>query len=157
MDRAELRTTIMYSFSPRFSAGVEVNPLANDIGPIANWLAIPEEGDLPALIFGTSSDHIGTPNGRAIYGTLSKGLEQWTGLPIAPYFGASFGTFEDELVGIAGLGIAWSDQISSTNMWDGYNLHHTVEYALDDGQLFGLVIANLDEHYSLGMSYSIRF
>jgi hypothetical protein len=157
VDRAELRTTAMFQVTPTFSAGVEVNPLAPDIGPIANWLALPESGDAPALIFGTSSDRIGTPHGRAIYGTLSKDLEQWTGLPIAPYAGASFGTFDDELVAIAGLRIAWSDRVSTTNLWDGHNLHHTVDYGFDGGHLLGLVIANLDEHYDVGLMYSIRF
>lgn len=60
-------------------------------------------------------------------------------------------------MGIGGLRIAWSDRISTTNLWDGHNLHHTVEYGLDGGQLLGLVIANLDEHYNVGVSYSIRF
>lgn len=157
VDRAKFRTTATYQFSPTFSAGLEFNPLAPDIRPIANWLAVPEEGNRPALIFGTSSDRIGTPHGQAFYGTFSKDLERWTGLPIAPYAGVSFGTFDDELVGIGGLRIAWSDQLSTTNLWDGHNLHHTVEYGLDGGQLLGLVIANLDEHYSVGLSYSIRF
>ena len=157
VDRAEFRMTGMYQFTPTFSAGLEINPLAPDLGPIANWLALPETGDAPALIFGTSSDRIGTPHGRAIYGTVSKDLERWTGLPIAPYAGVSFGTFDDELVAIGGLRIAWSDQLSTTNLWDGHNLHHTIDYGLEGGQLIGLVIANLDEHYSLGVSYSIRF
>jgi hypothetical protein len=147
----------MYQFSPTFSAGLEFNPLAQDIGPIANWLAIPETGDAPALIFGTSSDRIGTTHGRAVYGTLSKDLERWTGLPIAPYAGVSYGTYDDELVGIGGLRIQWDDRISTTNMWDGHNLHHTLEYGLDGGQLIGIVVANLDEHYDIGVSYSIRF
>jgi len=84
-------------------------------------------------------------------------LEAWIGLPIAPYVGASFGTFDDELVAIGGLRIAWTDQLSTTNLWDGHNLHHTINYGLDGGHLLGLVVANLDEHYSLGVSYSIRF
>src|SRR5512134_2438884 len=91
VDRAELRTTLSYRFLPTLTAGLEYNPLANDLGPIANWLAIEETGSRPALIFGTSSDRIGTPHGRAIYGTFSKDLTAWTGLPIAPYAGASFG------------------------------------------------------------------
>jgi hypothetical protein len=60
-------------------------------------------------------------------------------------------------VAIGGLRIAWSDQLSTTSLWDGHNLHHTVDYGLPGGQLLGLVIANLDGHYSLGVSYSIRF
>lgn len=157
MDRARLRTTATYQFGPTFSAGIEINPLAPDIGPIANWLALEETETTPALIFGTSSDRIGTPHGRAIYGTLSKDLSQWIGLPVAPYAGLSFGTFDDELVAIGGVRIAWSDRISTTNLWDGHNVHHTIDYGLDGGQLIGLVIANLDEHYELGLSYSIRF
>lgn len=157
VDRAELRTTAMYQFTPTFSAGVEVNPLAEDVRPIANWLAIQETENMPGLIFGTSSDRIGTPNGQAFYGTFSKDLEAWTGLPIAPYVGASFGTFDDELVAIGGLRIAWTDQLSTTNLWDGHNLHHTINYGLKGGHLFGLVITNLDESYDVGLSYSIRF
>lgn len=147
----------MYQFSATLSAGVELNPLAPDIGPLANWLAIPETGDAPGLIFGTSSDRIGTPHGRAIYGTLSKDLESWTGLPLAPYAGVSYGSFDDEIVAIAGARIAWSEQLGTTSLWDGHNLHHTIDCGLRGGQLLGLVIANLDEHYSLGLSYSIRF
>jgi hypothetical protein len=157
VDRAEFRTTLMRQLTPTFSAGVEFNPAANEFGPLANWLAIPERENAPALIFGTSSDRIGTPHGRAIYGTLSKDLEPWVGLPIAPYVGASFGTFDDELVGIGGLRVAWDEKITSTSLWDGHNLHHTIDYGLKEGQMLGLVIANLDEHYSLGISYSIRF
>lgn len=147
----------MYQFTPTFSAGVEFNPLADDVRPIANWLALEETESTPGLIFGTSSDRIGTPNGQAYYGTFSKDLECWTGLPIAPYVGALFGTFDDEVIAIGGLRIAWTDQLSTTNLWDGHNLHYTINYALGSTHLLGLVIANLDHDYSLGVSYSIRF
>ena len=60
-------------------------------------------------------------------------------------------------LGIGGLMIRWTDPLSTTSMWDGHNLHHTADYALPHGQLIGLVLANLDEHYDLGISYSIRF
>jgi hypothetical protein len=157
VDRAKLRTTLAYQFTTTLSAGIEINPLDADVGPIANWLALPETESTPGLIFGTSSDRIGTTHGRAVYGTFSKDLEGWTGVPIAPYAGLSFGTFDDELVAIGGLMIRWTDVISTTSMWDGHNLHHTLDYGLPNGQLIGLVLANLDEHYDLGISYSIRF
>lgn len=157
VDRAKLRTTLMYQFTSTFIAGVEVNPLAEDVGPIANWLALPETDTRPGLILGTSSDRIGTPSGRAVYATFTKDLEAWTGLPVAPYAGVSYGTFDDEFVAIGGLRIAWTPKLGSTSLWDGHNLHHTLDYALPSGQLLGLVLANLDEHYSLGVSYSIRF
>lgn len=157
MDRARFRTTLAYSFTTIFSAGPEYNPLANDLGPIANRLAIPEEAGWPALILGTSSDRIGTPSGRAVYGTVSKDLEMWTGLPIAPHAGASFGTYDDELVGIGGLAIRWSERVSTTSLWDGHNLHHVLEAGIDDRQLIGLVLVDLDGEYDVGITYSIGF
>ena len=157
VDRAKLRTTLSYRFAPNFTAGIEYNPIADDVGPIANWLALPETEDRPALILGTSSDRIGTPHGRAFYATLSKDLEAWSGLPIAPYAGVSFGTFDEELVGIGGLVIHWSDLISSTHLWDGHNLHHLVETSIGERQSLGLVVVDLDGHVDVGLSYSVQF
>ena len=156
-DRAKFRTTAAYRFSGTFMAGLEYNPLADDVGPIANWLALPETDDWPALIFGTSSDRIGTPHGRAVYGTFSKDMEEWIGLPIAPYAGVSFGTFDDELVGIGGLLIRWTRRINTTSMWDGHNLHHVADYAIDEQQLVGIVVAEQEGKYDVGLSYSISF
>lgn len=157
VDRPRFRTTLVRYFTPSFSAGIEYNPVADDVGPLANWLAVPESGDWPALLFGTSSDRIGTSHGRALYGTLSKDLEGLTGLPIAPYVGASYGTYDDELVGIGGLVVRWSERWSTTSLWDGHNLHHIVEAGIDERQVVGLVIANVDGHYDVGLSYSISF
>lgn len=146
-----------YRFSTRFSAGIEYNPLGSDVGPIANWLAVPESDPWPALIVGTSSDRIGTPHGRAVYATLSKDLEAWTGLPIAPYAGVSYGTFDDEAVAIGGLAISWSERISSISSWDGHNLHHVLETSVGESQLLGLVLAHVDGEYNLGVTWSIAF
>ncbi len=157
MERPRLRTTLTYRLAPTFSAGVEYNPLADDVGPLANWLALPETDARPALMFGTSSDRIGTSHGRAVFGTLSKDLEAWTGLPIAPYVGASYGTFDDELVGIAGLTVRWTDRVSSTSMWDGHNLHHVVETTFGERHTLGIVVADLDGRYDVGLSYSVGF
>lgn len=146
-----------YRILPTLTAGLEYNPIANDLGPIANWLALPEKDGWPALIVGTSSDRIGTSHGRSFYATFSKDLEEWTGLPIAPYFGGSFGTFDDELVAIGGLSIRWGERVGTTSLWDGHNLHHIIETYVGDRHTFGLVIANLDGDYDLGVSYSVGF
>jgi hypothetical protein len=157
VDRAELRTTLAYQFTPRFSAGIEYNPLANDIGPIANFLAVPEEGDYPALILGTSSDRIGTTHGRAVYATLSKDLEAWTELPAAPYVGLSYGTFDDELEVIGGLYIRWTEDFSSTHSWDGHNLHHLLELSVNERMTAGVVVVDIDGAYDVGVTLSIGF
>lgn len=156
-DRARLRMTLAYRFSDDVQAGIELNPLAPDIGPIANWRAVRETSARPALIFGTSSDRIGTPHGRAFYGTLSKDLEAWTKLPVAPYAGASFGTYDDELVPIGGIVVRWAERFSTTSLYDGHNIHHIASYARDDGIAFGVVLAEQDGEHFLGLSLSAGF
>lgn len=156
-ERARLRTTLAYRVANDLQVGIEFNPAQPDIGPIANWRAIDETKERPALIFGTSSDRIGTPHGRAFYGTFSKDLEAWTDLPIAPYAGVSFGTFDDELVGIAGLVVRWADRVSTTHLYDGHNIHQLANYTLDGGRSLGLVVAEQDNDYFLGFTFSTSF
>ena len=149
--------TLTYQVLPELSIGAEYNPAANDFGPLANWRVLRETERRPALILGTSSDRIGTPDGRAYYATLSKDLEAATSLPVAPYIGASYGEFDHETVGIAGLFIRWDERLSSTHLWDGHNLHHVLSHALEEGPSVGLVIADQDGDYSLGVTVSTSF
>ncbi|HVF90492.1 MAG TPA: hypothetical protein VNH22_10525, partial [Blastocatellia bacterium] len=80
--RASVRTTLTYRLHPRFSVGVEYNPRADDVGLLANFVAVTESARRPALILGTSSDRIGTPSGRSIYATVSKSLSGAVKLPV---------------------------------------------------------------------------
>lgn len=157
VERAQWRNTLSYQFTSTFSAGIEYNPLADDVGPIANWLALPETEDTPALILGTSSDRIGTPSGRAVYATLSKDVEDWTGLPVAPYAGLSYSGYDEEVDVIGGLSIRWSEDWTSTHMWDGHNLHHLLETTLAGGHTIGLLVVEQEGAYDVGLTYSIGF
>jgi hypothetical protein len=94
IDRAQWRNTLTYRFHPRVTGGVEHNPLAKKVSPIANVVAITETHQRPALILGTSSDRIGTPSGQSFYATFSKSLKHQTGVPVAPYIGVAYGTYE---------------------------------------------------------------
>ena len=51
--RASVRTTLTYKFLPKLSGGIEYNPRADKVSPLANWLAISETKNRPALILGT--------------------------------------------------------------------------------------------------------
>lgn len=157
VDRAELRTTLAYRFSPSFQAGLEYNPLAHDLGPIANWRVWSETRARPALILGTSSDRIGTEDGRSYYGTLSKSLEEETDLPLFPYAGVAFGEFEDEWEVIGGLVVGWDEQWNSYHLWDGENFHNIVETTRFAPHTLGLMLAELDDDYFLGVTYSLGF
>lgn len=87
ISRAKWRNTLTYQVTPRFSVGVEYNPLAGKVSPLANFVAVTETARRPPVILGTSSDRIGTPSGQSFYATASKNLHDETNLPVAPYVG----------------------------------------------------------------------
>ena len=139
---------------PRVSLGVELNARADEVGPLANWVAVTETRLRPALMFGLSSDRIGTPEGEAWFFTLSKDLQGLTGLPIAPYAGASYGTFDDKLRGIAGLRARFGAGFSSTVIYDGTTFHPTVDYSFKGVHNISLLWVDTEE---LGFAYSVAF
>jgi hypothetical protein len=138
---------------PRLSLGIEYNPHADEVGPLVNVVALRETRTRPALMFGTSSDRIGTPDGQAYFGTLSKNLKEPTGLSLAPYVGLSYGTFEDKLRIIGGLWAGFGKGFSTTLIWDGVNLHPTVDYSKGRHTL-SLLWVSLEDP---GIAYSIAF
>lgn len=156
-ERARVRTTLAYRFTDAFQLGIEVNPKDDDVGPIANWRIVDEGEKRPAIVIGTSSDRIGSTSGRAVYATASKDLEAWTGLPIAPYVGVSYGGFFNELTEVGGLYVRWHEQVSSTHLWDGYNLHHLLSYATRDGWSLGAVLVEQEGDYYAGLSLGLPF
>ena len=153
IDRAKWRNTLTYRFHPRVTAGVEYNPLARKVSPIANVVAITETHQRPALILGTSSDRIGTPSGQSFYATLSKSLKHLTNLPVAPYVGVAYGTYEDRARLIGGLNITLNEHWSSTILFDGVRVHPLVNYTHGRHQ-FGVI---LERGRHPGASYSISF
>jgi len=157
IDRAKLRTTLMYRFTPELQVGVEYNPLADDVGLLVNWRAVEESEHSPALILGTSSDRIGTDEGRAYYATISKNLESLIDLPVAPYVGLAWGEADDELVAIGGMSIRWSERWSSMHIYDSENIHHIVSTTVAERHTLGLLVIEQDGDYSLGLSYGVGF
>lgn len=154
IDRAKQRVTLTYRPLPRFSFGIEWNPEADETSPLANWLAVPEKKKRPALILGTSSDRIGTPDGQAYYATFSKDLSAVAGWPIAPYFGVAYGTYEDEWRAIGGLYVRLPKNFASTLIHDGVHFHPTLEYRLRERHVFNLLWVATED---VGLAYSIAF
>ena len=153
IDRASVRTTLTYWLTSRFSAGVEYNPRAGKVSPLANLLAIRETRHRPALILGTSSDRIGTPSGQAFYATFSKNLKRETGLPIAPYGGVVYGTYQEKVRPIGGLNIGFSETVTSLVIFDGVHVHPTFNLSLKRHTVSFLLIRGRDP----GLSYSVAF
>ena len=133
--------------------GIEYNPLAGKISPLANFVALTETRTRPALILGTSSDRIGTPSGQSFYATISKNLKRETRLPISPYIGLTYGTYEDRFRVIGGLNIDFGRGFGSTVLFDGVKVHPTFNYNYKQHQ-FGVIFV---EGKNFGANYSISF
>ena len=116
-----------YRFSPTLQAGVEVNSAVGEVGPIANWFALTENDTRPAVIFGTSSDRIGSPEGKqAYYVTISKQIGQ---LPIAPYFSLNYSETDRGLNVPVGASILIGNQLVLTPMYDGHASHTVLTWS----------------------------
>jgi hypothetical protein len=153
--RAQVRSTLTYRVTPRLQAGVEVNPLSTRewANPLVNWLALPEGSKTPAVILGTSSDHIGTPGGQSFYATASKNLKRETKIPIAPYVGLAYGTYRDRLRMIGGINVEFTERLSSMVIFDGISVHPLVNFSYKR-QVFTFLLVRGRQP---GLSYSISF
>ena len=143
-----------YRLTERLQFGIEWNPLADSFSPLANWHVLEETEERPAVILGTSSDRIGTPHGQSFYATASKDLEKEIGLPVAPYAGVAYGTFEDEWRPIGGGRIRYSEVFSSTHLYDGRHGHHILNATIGGRHTLGLLWIG---HEHVGVSYSVAF
>lgn len=137
------------------SAGVEINPLSDEekVNPIANWVALTETENRPAVILGTSSDRIGTPTGQSYYITASKELEKWTGFQISPYAGTAYSTYDEKMLPLAGVNLRLPQNFYSTFIYDGVHSHLLFGYSYHIHTL-SLVIVQMEHP---GVSYSISF
>ncbi len=153
--RAQVRTTVTYRITPRLQAGVEVNPRSTEekVNPLVNWLALPETKNTPAVIAGTSSDRIGTPSGQSFYATASKNLKRETKLPIAPYFGLVYGTYEDRFRPIGGLNVGFTENLTALVIFDGVHVHPLLNFSWRRHAVSFLLVRGRQP----GVSYSISF
>lgn len=153
MDRARQRYVVNLRVLPTLRLGVEWNPGADELGPLVNWVALTETDERPALMFGTSSDRIGTPEGRAYFATVSKALGRIGNAPLAGYAGISHGTFENDTRPIGGLTVGMSRNLFTRLIHDGKALHVALEASLGRHDV-GLLLVDGDY---LGVTWSASF
>ena len=151
--RASVRTTLTYRLTSTISGGVEFNPRADKVSLLANWVAVTETARRPALILGTSSDRIGTPSGQSFYATFSKNLRRETRLPVAPYAGVVYGTYEDRFRPIGGLSVGFHENVSALAVFDGVHVHPMLSFSHGRHAVSWLMIRGRHP----GVSYSISF
>ena len=153
IDRATHRTIVMHQLRPDLKVGIEWNPRVDEVGFVGNWRAISEWGKRPAVILGTSSDRIGTPRGRSYYVTLSRSLHEATGLPIAPYVGASYSSFEDRMRFPFGVNVALGPRWSVMLLNDGVHTHLSATHAWDRFALTVLAVEFEDIGFTIGTRF----
>src|SRR5687767_11141815 len=119
----------MRQVTRNFRLGLEYNAGVKEIGLVANWRAVAETRTRPALIFGTSSDRIGTPDGQSYYATLSKSLHHVIGLPVSPYVGISYSGYENRFLYPYGVNAALGRHWSAMYLHDGVASHFSATYS----------------------------
>ena len=83
----------------------------------------------------------------------SKNLRRETHLPIAPYFGVAYGTYEDRLRPIGGLNIGFAEWLTSLVVFDGVHIHPMLTYS-HKRHVFSFILVRA---HIPGVSYSITF
>ncbi len=149
VERARWRNTLVYRFNDDFQAGVEYNPLGDDVGLVANWRLVRETASRPAVIIGTSSDRIGTPTGRAYYVTVSKEVAYGLGV----YVGAMYGEYEDKVRIPAGVSYRFNDHWSALFAYDGVNGHPMMTYSWENYNATFLMVGSKYPGISFGIGF----
>jgi hypothetical protein len=165
VDRARTRINLAWRASPRWSLAAEYNPGADEFLPNFNFSPVLPGELLPGVgvIVGTSSDRIGTPDGRAWFATASLDPSTWTGLPINGYLGASYGTYANDVRAIGGATWWINDRFSAGFIHDGENLHWIGSCGLGElgpGHAIwqaDLLLIEQDGFQTLGATLSTRF
>ena len=153
IERATHRTVVMRQLRPSLKVGLEWNPRADELGFVGNWRAVAESERRPAVIFGTSSDRIGTPRGQSYYVTVSKSLHHETRLPIAPYVSASYSGYEDRMLFPFGVNVALGQRWSAMLINDGVHTHLTATFAARRYAITVLAVERKD----FGVTVGTRF
>lgn len=121
LDRPRWRSTLSYRVHPRLQLGVELNPEADEIGPLVTWFLMTEGVRRPALFLGTSSDRIGSPAGTQSYFlTAAKRHPTW---PVSAYVSLNYSEWDDALNVPFGVEVELGERFSIRPMYDGDRTH----------------------------------
>jgi len=165
VERAELRNILAWRATQRLSLALENNTLEQEWLLNFNFAAsIPGE-HVPylGLIAGTSSDRIGTPDGRSYFLTAPISPPEDFALPVTAYAGAAYGTFANDLRAIGGLTWWFGANTSATVQHDGEQIHLLASRNL--GELgpghaswsVDLLLVEIDDSRYFGATVSTRF
>jgi hypothetical protein len=126
LDRPRWRSTVNYRIHQRLQIGVELNPKAEEIGPLFSLFLFTETERRPALFLGTSSDRIGSPAGKQSYfATASKYVPA---LHASVYGSLNYSEWDDAFNVPFGASVEFGKGVSVRLMHDGDREHVMLNY-----------------------------
>lgn len=153
IDRATHRTILAWHATPDLKVGIEWNPLADEVGVVANWRLSRETERRPAIIAGTSSDRIGTPSGQSYFVTASKAFVITPRYGVAPYAGLSWSGAEDRMLYPFGVNASIGETSSAMFLYDGVHSHLSVSRAIGRWVVTGLLVEMSDPGVAVGLRF----
>jgi hypothetical protein len=133
-------------------AGLEYNAVIGEVGLRGNWFIQTETDDRPAIIFGTSSDRIGTPSGQAYFVTFSKlAVARENGFGVAPYVSLNYSEFDRGFNVPFGASVALGPQWTLIPMYDGHRAHTTLTWSAPSGNTSLSLIAAFNKRFGLSL------
>jgi hypothetical protein len=127
--RPRWRTTLNVRVVPRLQLGVEYNPVAGEVGPLATAFVLTETERRPAVFVGTSSDRIGSPEGTAtVYATGAKYLPA---LHVSPYVSVAYSEWDAGWNVPFGANVELGRGWSVRPMYDGERSHVLGSYSTE--------------------------
>ena len=127
LPRPRWRGTANVRVIPTLQLGIEYNPVAGEVGPLATWFLLTEGERRPAVFLGTSSDRIGSPEGtQAYYATVAKYLPA---LRTSPYASLNYSEWDDGWNVPFGANVELGGGFSLQPMYDGNRTHLLASFA----------------------------
>jgi hypothetical protein len=135
----------------RVQVGLEWNVAATEVGPLATVFLVTETHHRPALLLGTSSDRIGSPEGtQSYYATIAKTIPR---TPIAPYASVNYSEWDEGINFPFGANIHIAGGFSILPMYDGARTHLMGSWA-DDHMTITAIAAWMED---FGLAFSTGF
>ncbi len=153
IDRAKLRFTLTRGLTDSLQVGIEWNPLAEKVSPLANWRAISETSDVLRSSSGRHPIASGRPRANPSTSRRARICLPGCGCRWRRTVGVAYGTYEDKARAIAGLNIYFPASVSSLVIYDGVKVHPTLSWSRDRHTI-SFVLANAEDP---GVSYSVVF
>ncbi len=127
LPRPRWRSTLNYRVVPRLQLGLEWNPAAEELGPLATLFLLTEGERRAAVFIGTSSDRIGSPAGtQSYYLTMAKYVPA---LHVSPYASVNYSEWDKRVNLPFGANIELGRGFSVQPMYDGNRTHLLASWA----------------------------